>query len=63
MKHKDIAIKELINYKKDLISKYEIQAKVLLDMMGHPDTTETESETLAACRRFVVGIIDDLKKI
>jgi len=47
--------------KKILIEKYETQAKMLLDVITHNDTTEENKETAAACRRFVMGFIYDLK--
>ena len=49
--------------KKILIEKYETQAKMLLDVITHNDTTEENKETAAACRRFVMGFIYDLKNI
>ena len=46
-----------------LIEKYEIQAETLLDMISDEKTNEAQREKVAACRRFVIGIINDLKNL
>lgn len=46
----------------ELIKKYEIQAKTLLDVLSSDKTKPIDADRAAACRRFVVGIIYDLKR-
>lgn len=47
---------------KELIKKYEIMAKTLLDVINLPTTEGTELEKAKACRRFVSGFLYDLKQ-
>tara|TARA_R110000737_G_scaffold286754_1_gene293241 strand:- start:317 stop:466 length:150 start_codon:yes stop_codon:yes gene_type:complete len=46
----------------ELIKKYEIMAKTLLDVINHPETDQEQLDRTMACRRFVVGMLNDLKK-
>ena len=45
----------------ELIKKYEIKAKTLLEIIQHTETDEVQLEKTMACRRFVMGFLNDLR--
>lgn len=48
---------------KELIRKYEVQSDTLLKVIQHKESTEDEILRASVARRFVIGFIDDLKRL
>ena len=47
---------------KELIDKYEVQARTLLAVINDGTNDKVVIERAMACRRFVVGFLNDLKQ-